>query len=120
MAGTGCPRCGGDTFNIRISLTPSGGVSGGGDTEITCKACGHRLSLEEFKRTQGESKPAEKPAPPPAPAAAGPEPIACPECGHPTKTDVVPGALWCSWCGKEVKPGRAPAGGPKPTAAFPA
>jgi len=120
MAGTGCPRCGGDTFNIRISLTPSGGVGGDG-TEITCKACGHRLSLEEFKRTQGESKPAEKPEPPSAAGEpVGSENVLCPECGHATRTDVVPGAQWCSWCGKEVKPGRAPAGRPKPTATFPA
>ena len=66
MAGTGCPRCGGDTFSISISLSPSGDVSGGG-TKITCKACGHLLSMDEFKRTQAESKPAEKPAPPPPP-----------------------------------------------------
>lgn len=119
MAGTGCPRCGGDTFSIRISLTPSGGVGGG--TEITCKACGYRLSVEELKRAQGESKPAEKPAPPPAPSElSSSEEVLCPDCGHPTRTDVVPGAHWCSWCGKEVKPGRAPAGGPKPTATFPA
>jgi len=120
MAGAGCPRCGGDTFSISISLSATGDVSGSG-TKITCKACGHLLTMEEFKRTQGESKPAEKPAPPPAaPQAAEPEGAACPDCGHATRTDVVPGALWCSWCGKEVKPGRAPSGGPKPTATFPA
>ena len=60
MAGAGCPRCGGDTFSISVSLSATGDVSGSG-TKITCKACGHLLTMEEFKRTQGESKPAEKP-----------------------------------------------------------
>ncbi len=26
----------------------------------------------------------------------------CPTCGQVAKMDVIPGALWCSWCGKEV------------------
>lgn len=30
------------------------------------------------------------------------EPRPCPACGRMAKPDVVSGALWCSWCGKEV------------------
>ena len=27
----------------------------------------------------------------------------CPGCGRPTRVDVIPGKLWCSFCGKEVE-----------------
>lgn len=26
----------------------------------------------------------------------------CPRCGHPTSTAVMPGELWCGWCGRQV------------------
>lgn len=35
-------------------------------------------------------------APPPR------SPKSCPECGRKVNREVLPGALWCSWCGREV------------------